>query len=355
MRLHDYLASSIGYSGEDLSPEVRADISTVVNSVRKTYRYMLFVGLLVAVTDRRFHPRCLQMKAKADLAAMDKEAFDARSLCKNVVVPFEKLVLKGKMGGSGDPYVSNPARLPMVEKDNDAKSALDRDHLSRLYDVLELANGADMVLRKNLFRYAYAQVWERAATETSVAEFETIADDKLTSGPFFDFLESHTQGASSVAVLAAFFRRFYGKGTEVAVHPLTESGMSSREVGDIDLKLKDGRVFAVEVKDKPYKDIDVNHACEKALKAGVRRVVFAFGPQAEKSRPSDGVLASFWLEKGVELTFLSISSSLAVAMASSDAMLRCEMANAIADALHEMNAPDDVKGRFRDLFQARSA
>ena len=131
--------------------------------------------------------------------------------------------------------------------------------------------------------------------------------------------------------------------------------MSSREVGDIDLKLKDGRVFAVEVKDKPYKDIDVNHACEKALKAGVRRVVFAFGPQAEKSRPSDGVLASFWLEKGVELTFLSISSSLAVAMASSDAMLRCEMANAIADALHEMNAPDDVKGRFRELFQARSA
>ena len=115
MRLHDYLASSIGYSGEDLSPEVRADISTVVNSVRKTYRYMLFVGLLVAVTDRRFHPRCLQMKAKTDLAAMDKEAFDARSLCKNVVVPFEKLVLKGKMGGSGDPYVSNPARLPMVE------------------------------------------------------------------------------------------------------------------------------------------------------------------------------------------------------------------------------------------------
>lgn len=345
MRLHDYLASSIGYAGEDLEPKVRADISTVINSVRKTYRYMLFVGLLVAVTDRNLHPRCLQLKAKCE------GAFDARSLCKQVVVPFEKLMLKGKLGGSLDPYVSNPARLPMVEKGNDTKGALDREHLSRLYDVLEMAKNADMVVRKNLFRYAYAQVLERPSTETSVSEFETIVDESLTADPFFDFLESHTQGASSVAILAAFFRRFYGKGTDVKVHPLTESGMSSKEVGDIDLKLKDGRIFAVEVKDKPYREIDVNHACEKALKADVHRVVFAFGTEAERGRPSDGVLTSFWAEKGVELTFLSISSSLAVAMAASDVTLRCEMANAVADALHEMNAPDDVKDRFRNLFQ----
>ena len=78
MRLRDYLASSIDYTGDDLSPEIRADICTIINSPRKTYRYMLFVGLLVAVTDKSLHPRCLQLKAKCE------GAFDARSLCKQV-------------------------------------------------------------------------------------------------------------------------------------------------------------------------------------------------------------------------------------------------------------------------------
>ena len=349
MRLRDYLTHAIRYTGTDLEPAVRADIDIVINSVRKTYRYMLFVGLLVAVTDSRLHPRCLQLKAKCE------GAFDARSLCKQVVVPFEKTMLKGRLGGSCDPYVSNPARLPMVEKGNDVKGALDRDHLFRLYGLLERAKTADMALRKKMFLYAYAQVLNRPATETSVAEFDVVNDVGLTPSPFFEFLASHTQGASAVATVAAFFRRFYGKGAEVKVHPLTESGASSNEVGDIDLLLKDGRSFAVEVKDKPYGDVDVHHACEKALAAGVRRVVFAFGPGAEKARPSDGALIGFWAEKGVEVTFLSIASSLGVAMAVSDALIRCEMANAIAEALHEMNAPDAVKNRFRELFNKGAA
>jgi len=346
MRLQDFLVASVGDTGEEIPPEMRENIEVVINSVRKTYRYMLFVGLLVAVTDQKLHPRCLQLKAGC------AGAFDARSLCKNVVVPFEKKVLKGCLGGSCDPYVSNPARLPMVEKGNDVKGAIDRDHLSRMYDVLEYAKNSDLGMRKKMFRYAYACVLKRKPQESSLADFGDVENGGLSSDPFFDFLEASTQGASAVVTLAAYFRRFYGKDTKVVVHPLNESGDSPKEVGDIDLKFKDGRSYAVEVKDKPYTDVDVGHACEKALAAGVRRVIFAYGAEAGKKRPPDGVLKCAWIEKGVELTFLSIESVLAVAMAVSDALLRQEMAREMAEALNEMNAPSAVKDLFVKTFNA---
>ena len=345
LRLKDFLSASYGDTGAELTPELRDDIKTVINSVRKTYRYMLFVGLLVSVADENRHPRCLQLKAKC------QGAFDARTLCKSVVVPFEKELLKGRLGGSCDPYVSNPARLPMVEKNNDTRSVLDKDHLSRLYDVLEYAKNSPLVVRKRLFRYAYSCVLQRPALESSVLDFDVVTNQGLRTDPFFDFLEAHTEGASAVAVLAAFFRRFYGKGTEVDVHPLTESGASSNEVGDIDLRLKDGQSYAVEVKAKPYTNVDVNHACEKALKAQVKRVIFAYGPDAAKSRPQDGVLKNLWEEKGIELTFMSIDSALGVAMAASDVKIRIEMANEMSKALVEMNATDSVKALFKKLFE----
>lgn len=350
LRLQEYLLVSANETGEELSSAIRDDITTVVNCKRLTYRYMLFVGLLVAVTDKDLHPRCLQMKAQTTLAEMGKGAFDARSLCKQVVVPFEKLVLKGRLGGSGDPYVSNPARLPMVEPGNDVKSAIDKELLQRLYAVLESANAADISLRKKMFCYAYAQVLKRLPTESSLLEFNGDEPDDLGVDPFFDFLEASTQGVSAVAILAAFFSQYYGKDVQVLAHPITESGSSPKEIGDIDLKFKDGRAYAVEVKDKPYGEVDVNHACEKALKAGVRKVIFAFGPAAEKVRPQDGVLSGFWMEKGIDLSFMSIDASLGVAMAASDAAARSRFASGIAQTLLEMNAPHDVVALFRKLF-----
>ena len=355
LRLNEYLLPSSSETGGGLPADVRDSIAVVINGNRKTFRYMLFVGLLVAVTDRRYHPRCLQLKARDKLVATGKEAFDARSLCKNVVVPFEKEILKGRIGGSCDPYVSNPARLPMVEPGNDVKGGLDQKLLNRLYDVLEFANGADDVLRKKMFSFAYAQVLKRPPTETSLLDFGTLNGTAIMAGNFFDFLESPTQGASAVAVLAAYFRIYYGRGTKVVVHPITESGASSREVGDIDLKLGNGTECAVEVKDKPYKEVDVNHACEKALQAGVSKVVFAFGPQAEKKRPPDGILRNFWIEKGVELLFLSISAVIGVALTISDDAKRSEFAMAIGDALSEMNAPDGAKQLFKTIFQKATA
>ncbi len=260
-------------------------------------------------------------------------------------------MLKGRLGGSCDPYVSNPARHPMIEKTNKVRGALDKMLLGKLYDVLEFVRTADDVMRKRMFCYAYGLVQRRSPTETSLVDFGTMDETDVSITRFFDFLEAHTQGVSAVVTLASYFRLFYGKGTNAVVHPVTESGASSKEVGDIDLTLRNGNVFAVEVKDKRYRDVDVNHACEKALKAGVNRVIFAFGPEAEKNRPHDGVLRNYWNEKGVDLIFMSISSILGTAMAASDEEKRRTFANDMENTLREMNAPDIVVSLFKNTFK----
>ena len=48
MRLQDFLVASVGDDGHALSAKMRENIVTVINSNTKTYRYMLFVGLLVS-------------------------------------------------------------------------------------------------------------------------------------------------------------------------------------------------------------------------------------------------------------------------------------------------------------------
>ena len=143
----------------------------------------------------------------------------------------------------------------------------------------------------------------------------------------------------------------YTKPMKMKVQSATESGASSKEVGDIDVELPDGRRIAVEVKDKPYTDVDVNHACEKALDAGVRKVIFAIGSSAEKVRLHEGALIDVWAEKGVELSFLKISAVLGAVTALSCAEDRRRMASDIGNALDEMNAPMEVKELFARTFK----
>lgn len=348
LRLYDYLLPSHTATGDGLPTVVRDSIFDVINGKRKTYRYMMFVGLLVAVTDKSLHPRCLQLQSGCE------GAYDPRSLCKDVVSPFEKKMLKGRLGGSCDPFVNNPARNPMIEKTNKVKSTADKIVLGKLYDVLEFVQTADDVLRKKMFCYAYGLVLKRSPTESSLVEFKVSGGSDVSSDKFFDFLEAHTQGVSAVVTLVAYFRTCCGKVKSAIVHPITESGASPKEVGDIDLTLKDGCPVAVEVKDKLYRDVDVQHACEKALKAGVHHVIFAFGPEAEKKRPQDGVLRNYWKEKGVELAFLSISSELCMAITLADEAMRCAFANDMGKALVEMNAPHDVVELFKKTFGKES-
>ena len=345
MRIEDLFVDSQNETGVGIPLNIAADIGDVINGTHKTFRYMLVTGLLAAVTDMRLHPRCLQVTSGV------AGAFDARSFCQEVIVPFEKTFLKGRLGGSNEPYANKPARFEMIEKSNKVRKGGDAILLGKLYDVLEYVRQLTMKERETVFKYAMHLVLQRSPNEANVVSLSPIDGNKICASDFFDFFEARTKGESAVASLAAFFRTFYGKDTEVLVHPSTESGASSKEVGDIDLNFTDGRRYAVEVKDKPFTKIDVDHACGKAALAGVRRVIFAVGHAAEQAIVAEGALAEKWAQKGIELSFVKISALLGVGLALSDNTMRSSMAGEILSALVKMNACDDTMNVFRKTFK----
>ena len=345
MRIEQYFVSAQTETGEGLPPEIRDGVRNVLCGPHKTFRYMLFTGLLASVSDRRLHPRCLQMNAQVP------GAFDARSLCQKVVVPFEKKMLNGRLGASNEPFANKSARFAMIKKTNNVRKGQDKKALFMLYDVLEFVRTAPEKTRVKVFKYALYVITKLPPNISSVTALPPMDTSDIGTDEFFDFFEAHTGGVSAVATLAAALALRYGPAAKLKVHPANESGASSKEVGDIDISFCNGRQFAVEVKDKTYTDVDVNHACEKALAAGVRKLIFAIGASAERVRVQEGALRDVWAERGVELSFLRISEHLGVTMAISDAECRYQMAARIGEMLDEMNAPNEVKSLFARTFK----
>lgn len=345
IRIEQHLVSAQTETGEGLPSEVLDGVRNVLCGPHKTFRYMLFTGLLAAVSDKSLHPRCLQVNAGVP------GAFDARSLCQKVVVPFEKKMLNGRLGASNEPFANKSARFDMIRKTNNVRKGADQKALFMLYDVLEFVRTANEEVRVKTFKYALSVILKLPPNKSSVTVLPPISGADIDVNDFFSFFESRTKGVSAVATLAAAYRFLYTKPMKMKVHPATESGASSKEVGDIDVELPDGRKIAVEVKDKPYTDVDVNHACEKAMNAGVRKVIFAVGACAEKTRVQEGALIDVWAERGIELSFLKISGMLGAATAISGADDRHRMASDIGKTLDEMNAPMEVKKLFAMIFK----
>ena len=220
MRIEALFVDASAETCEGLPAQVLSDIAAIINGEHTTFRYMLFTGLLVAVTDRKLHPRCLQAQAQVE------GSFDARSLCQHVVVPFEKTFLRGRLGASGEPYANKPARFAMIELSNNVRKGPDTATLKRLYDVLEFVRLAQDGIRAKAFCYALKLILLRPPNAATVLAVEPVSSSRLDHERFFDFLSAHTGGVSAVATLAAYFRMFYGRATRVEVHPANESGQA---------------------------------------------------------------------------------------------------------------------------------
>src|SRR5690348_6497937 len=83
--------------------QARKLIDAVMSSKDVTFKYILVTGLLAKSTNPSIHPRAIQTGSKL------ANAYDARSLCHSVIVPFEKT--RGDLFGlSNEPFVNKPAR-----------------------------------------------------------------------------------------------------------------------------------------------------------------------------------------------------------------------------------------------------
>ncbi|HDX9590785.1 TPA: restriction endonuclease, SacI family [Bacillus pseudomycoides] len=275
------LANSNDYSP---SSKFTENILKVLNGGHKTYKYIMVNALLAKATSEQINPLCLQKKSKLP------GSYDARSLCHSVLVKFERDYLHGALGNSNEPFLNKPARFTELDPENAVRAGRDRELLLLLCNFLPqftTSQEAYIGLTDSLY-YLKGQVEDKKkllksltiSSAVSIANIEAINIDLLNT----------SFGGESLVLSVGTLLKYYSTNiigsVNVKIHPVNQSGASSKEIGDIDF-YKDKQIsFTVEAKDKAYSSQDVLHAVRKASESGCHKLFFITGPRGTLSDPT---------------------------------------------------------------------
>ncbi len=222
-------------------------IRSSVNSNTRTYRYVLPTQLLAKVSDPTLDCRSLQ--AGADRAG----SFDARTIAHRVIVPFDQSNDR-VLGGSPEPYVNNPVRVPEVSEQYRSAQRNQRgwDHLCHVLEMVE--NAADEDFTRNVLKQVLIEVYHRlsevrvaypAPRRISLSQCMNLIDEYLAELSGGDRLM-----ALSSALFTVIGRRFHLY-SRVQRASITSSDASTGMLADLECMLEDDTiVLVVEVKDR---------------------------------------------------------------------------------------------------------
>jgi len=339
------LRESEGFKATKLTAKQQADIKSIILGTHLTFRYLLITALLAKVTEPRVHMRSLQ--TGADLEG----AYDARSLCHKVWVPFEHSFLDCKLGGSNEPYLNKPARFPSIAKTNAVRGGNDKALLDRLYDLLEGLNNLSSQDHREAFLYAMSLINSRDGATVGDIDLAPVALTVTRTRQFLSlFLASSFGGETAVVVVGAIMAVRFGKGYQVEVHPANQAGTSSNEIGDIDMYEGKRLILPMEVKDKNYIRTDVEHAVSKA-KVACGRLLFVTGQHAIPAgdvRPD--ALVALYAEAGFDLAFVSVDQLIQTDLPLMSEEQRRVFVQLMQANLGTMRAKDETKSHFADCL-----
>lgn len=257
-------------------------IKEILSGNHKTYRYILVNALLAKSVSQQVDTLSLQ-------ASDDSEgAYDARSLCHQVLVPFERDFYTGSLGGSNEPFLNKPARFKRLAYDNPVRPGNDKETLGKLIKLLELIK-----TKKQAFKYLtssialMAEIYQKVEPKYHLEKLPTEKKENIQT--ILDYIcELCTKsfgGETCVLVVATIEAYRWKEKGLVRPHKINESGSSSKEIGDIDVFGNNGIILtSIEVKDKLFSKEDVDHAIRKFVTAGVQRSMFVYGKNTQFNR-----------------------------------------------------------------------
>ncbi|GAB2723226.1 restriction endonuclease, SacI family [Halomonas garicola] len=279
-------------------------IKSVILGTHKTYRYILTNAILAKVANPTCNPLSLQSGAKLN------GAFDARSLCHNVIVPIERELLAGRLGESNEPFLNKPARFTELSEENSVRKGRDTFILSQSIAIIQsLRNNREASLALKECIYWILQRQPR----------ELISSVKHKEGHFYPaslaiFSQNLTQQSfegETAAILAGITFNILGdvskRSLNVITHKVNQSGASSREVSDIDVFENENLVFSAEVKDKEFNFSDVQHAVNKISRTNLDTLIFLKGPNGKLIKDTEESIIHYWLNKGINLHFINVN------------------------------------------------
>lgn len=272
------ILNKVKTSAQKQNDKIGSAIDKILRGSHKTYRYVLVTALLAKSTDNKADMLSLQAGDSSD------GAYDARSLCHHVIVPFERKYYPNSIGGSNEPYLNKPARFQRLTLDNAVRRGNDRDTLELLISILtEIKNqkAAQKYLSSAIF--TMQKLFEENEDKYSLPDLE-IPDNE---GPqailnfINDLADSSFEGEMCPLIVASVEQLYYEDSRNVVAHNVNESGASSKEVGDIDIfDINDNLLSSIEVKDKDFTQEDVEHAINKFASAKLERNMFIYGKKA---------------------------------------------------------------------------
>lgn len=232
---------------QNIEESISSEVTHLLRSRTKTYRYVLPTQLVAKLANPSLDSRCLQAGRKPEVGN-----FDARTIAHGVIVPFDRE--QGKpLGGSPEPYVNNPVRVPEVSaKHREAQK--DKQGWDMLCDLLEvIENRNDPKFTEQVFDQVLLEI-RRIQQEQKVSyPVPQRVSLQQTLEILTKYLDPRTGGGRLQAVSVALLRTLmkeWGIYDEVKSGAVTAADAPRGSPADI-VCLKDGNtVLAVEVKDR---------------------------------------------------------------------------------------------------------
>lgn len=248
---------------------IETAIQRSINSATKTYRYVLPTQLLAKLVDSSLD--CHAVQESSALAG----SFDARSFCNRTIVPFDR-EHHDVLGGSGDPYVNNPLRIPEISAEQGAAQR-NREGFADLVAVLDFAE-ENPELVDDLFRLALLYVKDRLDRTNLVypAPRRASLDDVLAM--VGAFLQERTGGRRLQAISVALFRTIgdrFNLFARVESRHVNSADIRSGHAADLACHNTAGDlVVAVEVKDRKLAVREVQDKIRNAREQNIKELLF---------------------------------------------------------------------------------
>jgi len=203
-------------------------------------------------------------------------AFDARSIAHKVIVPFDRDNHR-VLGGSPEPYVNNPLRVPAVvsEYREHQKAKKDWDKLVRVLDFAEEISDFEQV--ELLFDQILIEI-RRLLEET---EIRYPVPNRISLDAAKDliahFLVERSGGTRMEAVCTAMFRAIgkqFSLFDRIDRASTNVADASSGAIADIECYSQGEIVLLVEVKDRTLTLTQIDSKLSNARSRGISEILF---------------------------------------------------------------------------------
>ena len=210
---------------------IGVSIDFILKGSHKTYRYVLVTALLAKSVNKDVDILSLQAKDSS------VGAYDARSLCHKVIVPFERSTYPNSLGGSNEPFLNKPARFQRLAMTNAVRSGNDSKILESMINTLsEIKTKEQAQIYLSSALYTLQHIYSEVKEKYSIPDLEI--EDETNPQSILDYvntlIKNSFEGEMCPLVVAAIEHLYYKGAKTVVPHKVNESGASSKEVGDID-------------------------------------------------------------------------------------------------------------------------